>query len=178
MRTPGRATFLVAAGYLIATLLYVAPLLPRWDREVPRFRSGFDVPFQAFLVAWGWDAVRHHPLALFDAPIFYPERRTLTYMDHLLGEVVVAAPLLVITRSVASAYNFLVALTYFLSAWFTYRLGRALGLTRAGAFLAGLLFAFSTYRLTNIDFLNQLQTQFQIGRASCRERVEVCGGGG
>jgi len=160
MQTRGRAAFLVAAGYLIATLLYLAPLLPRWETEVPRFRSGFDVPFQAFLVGWGWDALRHHPLTLFDAPIFHPERLTLTYMDHLLGEVVVAAPVLAVTRSVASAYNVLILLTYVFSAWFTYRLARALGIPRAGAFLSGLLYSFSTYRLTNIDFLNQLQTQF------------------
>jgi len=160
MQRPSHAAILVLAGYLAATLLYIGPLLPRWEKDVPSFRNGFDVPAQAFLLAWGWDAMRHHPHAVFDAPIFYPERRTLTYMDAMLGEVVAAAPVLAVTGSVASGYNFLIALSYFLSAWFTYRLARAIGASRRGAFLSGILFAFSTYRLTHVDFLNQLQTEF------------------
>lgn len=161
MRVRGRAGLLVTAGFLLATMFHAAPLLPRFEDEIPQWLEGaFDAPTQAFLLGWGWDALRRDPGSVFDAPIFHPERRTLTYMDSMLGEVAAASPVLAATGSVAAAYNFLVAISYFLSAWFTYRLARSTGAGRRGAFLAGLLFAFSTYRLTNADFLNQLQTQF------------------
>lgn len=161
MRVRGRAALLVTAGFLLATTIYVAPLLPRADREIPRWVDvGYDAPMQAFLLGWGWDALRRDPGSVFDAPIFHPERRTLTYMDSMLGEVAVASPVLAFTGSIAAGYNFLFAISYLLSAWFTYQLARSVGAERRGAFLAGLLFAFSSYRLTNADFLNQLQTQF------------------
>ncbi|HEU4725710.1 MAG TPA: hypothetical protein VFU59_10500 [Candidatus Eisenbacteria bacterium] len=161
MRIPGRAALLVTAGFLAATMLYVAPIAPRAARDVPQWLEGaFDAPTQAFLLGWGWEVLRRHPGDAFDAPIFHPERRTLAYMDSMLGEAAAASPVLAATGSVAAGYNFLVAISVFLSAWFTYRLARRLGAERPGAFLAGLLFAFSTYRLTNSDFLNQLQTQF------------------
>ena len=63
-------------------------------------------------------------------------------------------------HSAAAAYNFLFLLSFVLSGWAVYRLARLFPVSRPAAFLAGLLFAFSPYRLSNLDLLNQLQTQF------------------
>ena len=161
MRFRGRAALFVTAGFLVATALRVAPILPRADREIPVWaKGGYDVPTQAFLLGWGWKALWRDPASVFDVPIFHPERRTLTYMDSMIGEVAAASTIIAATGSIAAGYNFLLAMATFLSAWFTYRLARSTGAERRGAFLAGLLFAFSTYTLSNADFLNQLQIEF------------------
>jgi hypothetical protein len=119
-----------------------------------------DARFQAFLLGWDWQAFRTNLLGIFDPPIFHPELNTLTYMDHMIGETIFAAPFLAMSRSVAPGYNALVIFSFIASAWATYRLARLLDVSRPAAFLAGFVFAFSPYRFGNIDQLNQLQTEF------------------
>jgi len=115
---------------------------------------------QAFVLGWDWHALLTRPLQVFQAPIFYPEPNTLTYMDHLLGEAFLAAPILAAFHSVAAAYNALVLFSFAVSGWAVYRLARLCGASRAGSYLAGFLFAFGPYRFANLDLLNQLQTEF------------------
>ena len=114
---------------------------------------------QIFLVGWGWQALTTHPFGIFNAPIFYPEPRTLTYMDSMIGEAVVAGPVSVFFGP-AAGYNFLVLLSFVTSGWILYRLARFYGVSRMGSFLAGFFFAFCPYRLSNLGELNQLQTEF------------------
>ena len=115
---------------------------------------------QAFLLGWDWHALLTGPLQVFHAPMFYPEPNTLTYMDHLLGETLLAAPILAAWHSTAAAYNFLVLFSFAVSGWAVYRLARLCGASRAGSYLAGFLYAFGPYRFANLDLLNQLQTEF------------------
>jgi hypothetical protein len=138
-------------------------VVARFTTAIPSSRVAFDPAMQAFLLGWDWRSLTSGGSAIrrvFDLPIFHPEPRALTYMDHMLGETLLAAPVLAATGSVAAGYNFLVLLSFVLSAWFTYRLTRLFGVGRAGAALSGALFAFSAYRYSNLDLLNQLQTQF------------------
>lgn len=155
-----RASLLVLPLFMVASLILTLPLGARFFSAIPSSHTLFDPALQAFILGWDWQALTLNPLHVFDAPIFHPEQRTLTYMDHLLGETVVAAPILWTTNSVAGAYNFLVMLSFVASAWATYRLTRLFGVPRPGAWLCGFLFAFSPYRYANLDLLNQLQTQF------------------
>jgi hypothetical protein len=155
-----RASLLVLPLFVVASLILTLPLGSRFFSSIPSSHSLFDPGLQAFIIGWDWHAITQDPFHIFDAPIFHPEHRTLSYMDHLLGETVVAAPILSMTKSLAGAYNFLVILSFVTSAWATYRLTRLLGVPRSGAWLCGFLFAFSPYRYANLDLLNQLQTQF------------------
>jgi len=147
-------------SYLLATIVFTWPLLQSFAGAIPSSRVGSDPGIQAFILGWDWHALTAHPFRLFDPPIFYPERNALTYMDHLLGETLTAAPVLALGGSVPAAYNFLFLVSFAASAWAVYRLVRLLGVSRAGACLGGFLFAFSPYRYANLDVLNQLQTQF------------------
>lgn len=81
-------------------------------------------------------------------------------MDHMIGETVLSWPAFSVTGSVAGMYNALVLSSTAVSGWGVYRLVRFLAVPRAGAFLCGFLFAFGSYRDSNLDLLNQLQTQF------------------
>jgi len=114
---------------------------------------------QSFLVGWDWQALTSNPLNIFNAPIFYPEPRTLTYMDSMIGEAIFAGPISAIFGP-GAAYNALVLLSFVASGWFVYRLARFYGMSRRGSFLAGFFFAFCPFRFSNLGELNQLQTQF------------------
>ena len=155
-----RLSHLVFPFYVAAALLFTWPLLTRFDSAIPSSGLAFDPCLQAFLIGWDWRSFSGDLLGVFHAPIFHPEPRTLTYMDHMLGETVLAAPAFALVGSIPAAYNFLVILSFAASAWGIYRLVRLLGVPRAGAALSGFLFAFSPYRFANLDLLNQLQTQF------------------
>src|SRR5215203_553960 len=155
-----RATHLVLPSYLLATVLFTWPVILTFGHSVPSSRVLFDTRAQAFILGWDWHALRTNPAGLFNPPIFHPETNTLTYMDHLLGQALLSSPFLALSDSVAPAYNFLIFLSFVVSAWAVYRLARFLNVSRPAAYIAGLLFAFSPYRFTNIDQLNLLQTEF------------------
>lgn len=149
------------AGFLlvaVASIAFTWPASRHFGRTVPTTPGSFDPPLQSFILGWDWQALARDYSSPFDAPIFYPEPRTLTYMDHLIGEMVVASPMLM--WSVAGGYNLLMLMASLLSAWAVYRLCRSLQLSRSGSFLAAWLYTFSQYRLANIALLNQFQTQF------------------
>lgn len=119
-----------------------------------------DPLLQAFLLGWDWQALRENPGGIFNAPIFHPHPRTLTYMDHLIGPALLTLPLGAAGAPLPLGYNLLVLLSFVASAWGLYRLARGLGAGRHGAFVAGTLYAMAPYRFCNLSNLNQLQTQF------------------
>ncbi len=115
-----RATLLVVPAYLLGAVLFTWPLLLAWGRAIPTTGILLDARMQAFLLGWDWHALRTAPLALFHPPIFHPERNVLTYMDHMLGETLVASPWLALSGSVAPAYNALVWFSFAASGWAVY----------------------------------------------------------
>src|SRR6266850_1777823 len=182
---PPRATYFILLLYLVITLALTWPLVLHFRDSIPGIWTGFDPMVQAFILGWDAGALTSNPARLFHPPIFYPEPNALTYMDHMIGETVAAAPAFLIGHSAAAAYNFLFLVSFVLSGWAVYRLARLFQVSRPAAFLAGLLFAFSPYRLGNMDMLNQLQTQFlplglffgirYIGKARIRDLLGMTG---
>jgi hypothetical protein len=126
--------------------------------------SGADPLLQTWILAWDGHALLHHPASVWDAPIFFPYPRTLTYNDHHLLWAVVMLPVLAFGQPVA-AYNALLLLSFALSGWAVFLLSRDIlaehieaPAATIGALLAGGLFAFSTYRMAHLAHLNLLQT--------------------
>jgi len=148
--------------YIVLAVSLTWPLVATFRTAIPSTGTAFDPSMQAFLLGWDAHAMAVAPARVFQVPIFVPEPNTLTYMDHMIGETVAAAPAWMAFGTVAAAYNFLVLLSFVASAWATYRLTRWLGASRPAAFLSGFLFAFCPYRFGNLDLLNQLQTQFLV----------------
>ena len=122
-------------------------------------------------------ALTHAPWAIFDANIFYPRENTLAYSEHLIGTVLVAAPVVWVTGNELLATNLVAISSVLLCAIGGYVLGRRLGFLHTGAFLCGLVFAFTPPRferiyqlhLTTIQWipfaLAFLHGYFQTGRA-------------
>jgi hypothetical protein len=154
-------SWLVLPGYVLITVVWLWPVVVGYSSSIPLSDTHFDPFLQSFLIGWDWKALITNPSKLFHPPIFVPEPRTLTYMDHMTGEAILAGPFLGGGwNSLAGAYNWLLLASFVLSAWATYRLTRLFGTPRVGAALSGAWFAFSSYRLAQLDLLNQLQTQF------------------
>ncbi len=145
--------------YLVAALVLTWPLARSFGTHLPAVAFAYDALLHVFLLGWGWHGLTTRPLEVFDAPIFHPEPRTLTYMDHMLGEAVLGGPVIEVF-GLGAAYNSLVVFSFVASGYFVYRLARLYGISEAGSCVAGFLFAFCPYRFTHLGCLNQLQTQF------------------
>jgi hypothetical protein len=115
-----------------------------------------------FLWTLSWDvhALLHQPLRLFDANIFHPEPRTLAYSEHVVGSAIVGAPFLVASGNPVLALNVVILLSCVLSGAGTYFLARELGIPRAGAFAAGVIFAFAPPRFTRLAQLHLATVQW------------------
>jgi hypothetical protein len=153
-------SLLVVPCFLVVTLVLTWPLARELGSSLPVAGWGSEVLGGPFLVGWVLKALARDPAGVFHLPIFYPEPLALAYTDHLIGEAVLAAPVVALTGNLAVGYNVLILLSFVASAWAVYRLVRLVGVSRAGAFLCGFLFAFAPYRFSNLTFLNQIQTQF------------------
>jgi hypothetical protein len=94
-----------------------------------------DTILHEWTIAWLAHQIVRDPLHLFDANIFYPERYTLAYSDHLLVPGIFAAPLLWAGGSPVLAYNLLLIAGFALTGW-----AMSLVIHRwTGSWLAGLL---------------------------------------
>ena len=156
-----RSSLLVLPGYLALTLVLTWPLLREISSAVPAaIGTQGEVLGGPFVIGWVLKTLFRDPGQVFHLPIFHPEPLALAYSDHLIGEALMAAPAVSLTGSLALGYNRVIILSFVASAWAAYRLTRLVGVSRSGAFLAGLLFAFAPFRYSNLGFLNQITTEF------------------
>lgn len=92
------------------------------------------------------------PLGLsgyFNGNIMYPHKQTLAFSEHLLGVALVAWPMksLFAIQNPLLIFNLMHLLTYALTGFAVFLLGRRLGLQLATAWMAGVLVAFSPFRM-------------------------------
>jgi hypothetical protein len=115
------------------------------------------------LNVWALTWVAHQlPLApahLFDANIFYPERRTLAFTESLLLPGMLTAPLHWMGMAPLLVYNLVLLSGFAVSGAGTALLVRSLTGNTAAALLAGIVFAFLPYRIDHIPHLQLQQTQ-------------------
>ncbi|HEV8394527.1 MAG TPA: discoidin domain-containing protein [Vicinamibacterales bacterium] len=91
-------------------------------------------------------------------PIFAPIPDALTFSEHLLGLSVVATPIEWLVRDPLVAANLVTLLTYPLCGLAMFLLVRRLTGSAAAAFLAGLAYAFSPYRTSQLPHVQMLAT--------------------
>jgi len=88
--------------------------------------------------------------------IFFPERYTLAFSEHLTPQMIEALPVLALTGNVLIAYNLLFLSTFVLCGLGVYLLVRDLTGHALAAFVAGLAFAWAPYRLAQVPHLQVL----------------------
>jgi hypothetical protein len=146
-------------GTMLAFLLYVAltivlayPLSTSPARL--RLPSGPDPDLFLWTLAWDTHAFTSQPLSLFDANIYYPQHDTLAYSENLIGSALLAAPVIWLTGNLVLAYNLVSLLACALCGLGAYLLARRVGVGPLGAFLCGMIFAFSPTRFLRISQLH------------------------
>jgi hypothetical protein len=151
----GRDALIAVAVYTALTVAVFWPLV-----------SGIStrgIPGDALGNIWALNWVSRHlttPARLFEANIYYPQHQSLSATESLLAQSFVAAPLLSWGVSPLAAYNVVWLLTYPLSGLGAYLLARHASGSRAGAFLAGLAYAFSCYRLESAVHIQTVSIQW------------------
>ncbi len=147
--------------FLLFLLLTVGMTLPvAFHLRDSAFISWDDTAYCIWARGWNFHKLEADPAGLFDANIFYPYRNTLAFSENLIGPALVAWPLYLLTGETILCHQFLLLLSFFLSAVGAYLLGFHLTGDRRAAFLSGTAFAFCQYRFGNLHLLSELSTQW------------------
>src|SRR5215471_9358622 len=160
----GDQTSISSTRYLALTLaLFVVLTCAMTFPQALHLRDTVHDDGDPLLNAWALSWVAHQlpraPAHLFDANIFYPERRTLAYSETLLLPAVLTAPLAWLGAGPILVYNLV-----FLSGFAISGVGMALlvrsltGNGRAGI-VSGIIFAFLPYRIDHYAHMQLQQTQ-------------------
>ena len=146
----------VLSGALLLTAALTYPLMPKLDR-IGRVNSA-DGAFAIWNVAWVADALIVHPRQLFDANIFYPNRRTLAYSEANIGAGVIALPAWGLTGNPYLAHNSVVVFAFVMAAAGAYYLVRYLSGSREAAAVSAVLFAFCPFIFARTAHIQLLMT--------------------
>ncbi|MFQ6014165.1 MAG: hypothetical protein ACE5NP_01815 [Anaerolineae bacterium] len=147
--------------FVVYTILSLAATHPLWLHLTTQIAGDIGDPLlNTWIIAWDVHALLTDPIHLFDANIFYPLRNTLAYSEHLLGNALLAVPLLLLSGEPLLSYNLIFLASFILSALGMYYLVHHYIKNRAVAFLAGVAFAFAPYRLASMAHLQLLNMQW------------------
>jgi hypothetical protein len=133
----------------IALLLAGLTIFVTWPqaRQLAYGVDDFGDPLMnSWTLAWVAHTLPTHPTRLFDANIFYPEKRTLAYSETLVVPALLVAPLLWLGGGPILAHNLLLLAGYVASGLATYVLVLSLTKHRGAALVAAVVFALYPYR--------------------------------
>ncbi len=116
--------------------------------------------FNAWTLAWTQHQLLTDPLHLFDANIFYPYKLTLAFSEHQVASALLALPVYLLGGSPILVHNVVFFLTFVLSGFGLYLLVKDLTGNSLAAILAGMAFAFSSYRFSQLAHLQILAFQW------------------
>ncbi len=154
-----------ALAYAAAAIVMTWPLASGLTRDLP-WDLG-DSILNAYILQWGSD----HILALlggnlgalagyWSPGIFHPEPGALAYSEHLTAQVLQGLPVYAATGNIILTYNLLFLSTFVLSGLGLFLFVRELTGHARAAFVAGLIFAFSPYRIGQYSHLQVLSSQW------------------
>jgi hypothetical protein len=109
-------------------------------------------------VAWVARTLIVDPLHVFDANIFYPHRWTLAYSESNLGAGALAIPVYWASGNQYAAHNFVLLLSFVLTATCTYYLVRYLFSDRRAGIIAAISFAYCPYVFAHLPHIQLLMT--------------------
>jgi len=148
-----------AATLVLFTALTAVMTYPQVLHLTDTVHDDGDPLLNAWALAWVAHQLPRAPAHLFDANIFYPERRTLAFSETLIVPAAIVAPLHWIGVGPLLVYNLV-----FLSGFIVSGVGVALlvrSLTGSGAagIIGGIVFAFLPFRIDHYPHLQLQQTQ-------------------
>ena len=183
LNRPFRAQWLVLLAYSVLTLLMTLPLaLQLGDHLLGTDSNALnDTYFSVWIFGWQAHQLIADPLNLFQGNIFYPFQNTLAFSEIILPGALWYLPFAYATANPVFAYNLIVLLTFPLNGFAMYlyaldwfrtterehaaRVARddapsAMRDTQFAAFIAGLIFAFCTYKMGELRHVQLLMSMF------------------
>ena len=155
---PYRRELLVLAAFLLLALVFTYPLgFVLGDSVV---QPAEDPQLNSWIMAWDVHALLTEPENLFQGNTFYPYPYALAYSEHLLASAVIGMPLQLFFSNPIAAYGLLNLLTFVLSGYGAYLLGRRVSGSAWAGFMAGIIFAFCPYKLSQIHHFQNLSAQW------------------
>jgi hypothetical protein len=149
------ATLILFAALTIAHTWPLAAAPGYWSRV-----DNADYALNAWTLAWVVHQAPRDPLHLFDANIFYPERRTLAFSEHLVPEAVLVAPVRWAGRSAVTAVNVATMAGFVLGGWaMTTVITRWTGNWLAGL-VSGSLLAFNAHTMSRLTHVQALHNYY------------------
>lgn len=119
-----------------------------------------DASLNIWAVSWVGTHLFTDPSGLFDANIFYPERRTLAYSEVMLLQGALAAPILALGGSPVLAFNLVLLAGFVFTGWaFCLLVQRWTGSWTA-ALVSGSLAAFNAHVLVRMGHLQTMHPEF------------------
>jgi hypothetical protein len=145
------------AAYLLLAIVLTWPLSANLRTAVPN--DLVDPLLNAWLLWWNATTLPY-TTAWWNAPAFYPGEWILTFSEHMLGVSPLSTPLYWITGSAQITYNVTFLLTFPLAAIASYLLCLELTGRRDAAFLGGLIYGFTPYRVAQMAHVQVMASYF------------------
>jgi hypothetical protein len=157
MRARAVEASLVGAAAVLLTVIMTWPIAPR-ILTAGRSDSG-DGRYSIWNVAWVARTLVVDPLHVYDANIFYPHLRTLTFSEPNIGAGAIAVPFYWFGgRNPHFTHNAVQLLSFVLALAAVYALVRHLSGSRAGAAVAAVSFAFCPFIYSHLTHIQLLMT--------------------
>jgi len=114
-----------------------------------------DPPLFTWILATVSQSIINDPLNLFEGGIFYPYGRAISFSEPLIfPALVTGAPAYALSGNPVFAYNLTLIVFQALSGWTAWYAALRITGSGAGAMLAGVVFAFSAFKMGYYNFLN------------------------
>jgi hypothetical protein len=154
-RRPQLAAFVLFVVLAVVHTWPIASAPGRLGRNSPA-----DTKLNQWTMAWVAHQIVRDPVHLFDANIFYPERRTLAFSEHLFVQSMMGAPVAWAGGGPVLVYNLVLIAGFALTGWTTaVVIHQWTGSWIAGV-LSGSLMAFNALTLTRLSHIQMLHMEF------------------
>jgi hypothetical protein len=142
---------LAAFAFFVAlSVLLTWPLV----LHLPTAVSDFGDPLLVtWILDWVCYAITHQPLALYDAPMFHPAMLPLAFSENFIVPALLVLPLHLAGVPPVAVYNVAFLLGFALSGYGAWVLARMVSGSSFGALVAGIFYAFCTFKLEHLAHL-------------------------
>jgi hypothetical protein len=148
-----RGSALAFVVYALLAVVYTHPLLMRATEQIANDR--FDPVLNASILWWNATTIPFTP-AWWTPPHYYPSRDVAAFTENLVGLLPINGPMQWLTNDAILTYNLTFFLTWPLSGLTAFVLARRVCRRSDAAFIAGLVFAFAPYRISQMGHLQVL----------------------
>ena len=150
--------FTVIVLYTFITIILTFPLILHMGTELSDLG---DPLLNTWVLAWDVHSLTTDPFNFFNTNMFYPfTKNTLAFSEHLFGDMILAFPIILITRNPILAHNVILILSFILSGYGMFCLINYYIRDKYSSFIGGIIFAFCTIRFAHIGHLQFLTVQW------------------